>query len=167
MRKFLIVMYAIVLLPLLGIGISMAQDSAQDVIVENRPNESVFRLKYSIAIHSVDEFIQFLKTHQFEGDGVARTPTKDEFFPSHAMWWGILPEDLNEFKKLDKFKIDLDRFKSKVKVSTDDNITHYTLELQPDDFPDMARDTLYANAFGFAVMMSDKGDVVIRHHMGI
>jgi hypothetical protein len=139
----------------------IAQDSAQDIIIEKSPNESAYRLKYSIVIHSADEFIQFLKTHQFEGDGVAKTPTKDKLFPSHAMWWSGSSEDV------DKFKIDLDKFKSKVEVSTDGGTKYYKLDLQPDDFSNSARDILDATAFSLTIVMSDKGDVTIRHHMGI
>lgn len=46
-----------------------------------------YRFKFDTKINSVDEFIQFLKDHQYEGNLVrGYIPTKENLIPSHATY---------------------------------------------------------------------------------
>lgn len=112
-----------------------------------------YRFKVDTKIESADEFIQFLKGHQYEGNLTADyEPTIEKLIPSHASF--VTPSNS---------PIDLDSLKENVTVDTSkaifSNEKIYTLNIQ--------NDWSKYWPFRLTVKMSETGHISIRHCAGI
>jgi len=116
-----------------------------------QPNcDPEYRFKFDGTINSKDDFILFLKTHQFQGDLLNYKPTEDRLIPSNTY---------------NQNQIDLDKLKTNVEIykvenSKLSNKKIYILRIRNQDFNENW-------PWMITVIMSDKAYVSIRCCAGI
>ena len=129
-----------------------SEDPFENPPYKSMPNcDAEYRFKFEVAINSIDEFIAFLKNHQFKGALVDYKPVENKLIPSHTA--------------SENLEINLDKLKTKVKVvdipsSSLLNKRIYTLYINNGDFKTGWH-------WQIAIKMSDKGYVSVYYCAGI
>lgn len=114
-----------------------------------------YRFKFDTKITSAEDFIQFLKDHQYQGNLTGDyKPTMDDLIPSHA---SFIPEEQ------DNTPINLEALKTNVTIGTSkaifSNEKIYTLNIH-NDFEKYW-------PWSITVKMSETGHISIRYCAGI
>ena len=146
--------YGIILTDITSINLieeeKVVADPFESLPQPTQPNcDSEYRFKFDVTINSKDEFILFLKTHQFEGDLLNYKSTEDRLIPSNT----------------NQNQIDLDKLKTNVEIykvenSKLSNKKIYILRIRNQDFNENW-------PWMITIIMSDKGYVSIKSCAGI
>ncbi len=153
MKKYLLILTALVIVGFLiyvsGLFPYRLFGPFENPPLSVQPNcDQEHRFKFDETIKSENEFIQFLKNHQFEGNLIKYEPTKDKLIPDY----------------ISQNPIDLDKLKANVNVETSkaifSNEKIYSLKIGNQDFNG-------GWPWMIDIKVSETGHVSIRHCAGI
>jgi hypothetical protein len=162
LKKVKVAVVTILILIVITVGIMVVYPYPFFGPFENSPVGAVgncgpeYRFTANTKIESVDEFIQFLINHQYEGNLTSDyKPTINKLIPDHTPL--NIQTHLNSLIDLDALKVNV-TITASAAIFSDEKI--YTLKINNQDFSDNW-------PWSLTIKMSENGHISIQHCAGI